>query len=153
MSSEPGAGQEEGFASLNTFKAREGHCRVPQNHIEGTFRLGQWVGWQRKSISSIPSERKKRFDAIGFEWDSLNTARWEKGFIALSKFTAREGHCRVPYRHVEGTFKLGAWVNSQLNKQDTLPTERRRRLDEIGFVWRSKKPAADPLIEAQELES
>ena len=38
---------EEGFAALSTFKAREGHCHVPSNHVEGTFRLGQWVGVQR----------------------------------------------------------------------------------------------------------
>jgi hypothetical protein len=126
---------------------------VPQNHIEGTVKLGQWVGWQRKSADTIPSERKKRLDAIGFAWDSLNSARWEDGFTALTKFKAREGHCRVPYRHVEGSFKLGAWVNTQRNKRDTLPIGRRRRLDEIGFVWISKKSVSDPLVESQELES
>ena len=38
---------EQGFAALIKFKAREGHCRVPQSHIEGKYRLGQWVQIQR----------------------------------------------------------------------------------------------------------
>ena len=38
---------EEGFAALTTFKAREGHCRVPYLLVEGTVRLGQWVNIQR----------------------------------------------------------------------------------------------------------
>ncbi len=73
--------------------------------------------------------------AIGFEWDLLAT-QWEEGFAALEKFKAREGHCRVPHGHVEGTFNLGSWVGIQRDKKDSMPAERRQRLDDIGFVWR-----------------
>ena len=34
---------EDSFAVLKKFKAREGHCRVPQDYTEGSFRLGSWV--------------------------------------------------------------------------------------------------------------
>jgi len=64
-----------------------------------------------------------------------NTDRWEKGFAALSKFRAREGHC-CPSRHrVEGNFNLGPWVSTQRSRKDLLPLKRKRRLDAIGFVW------------------
>jgi hypothetical protein len=33
--------------------------------------------------------------------------RWDRGFAALSKFRAREGHRCPSRRHVEGRFKLG----------------------------------------------
>ena len=59
----------------------------------------------------MSAERKQRLDAIGFVWDPLESA-WEEGFAALTTFKAREGHCRVPERHVEGTFKLGRWVSN-----------------------------------------
>jgi len=36
---------------------------------------------------------------------------WEKGFAALKHFKAREGHCRVPRGHQEGSFKLVARFN------------------------------------------
>jgi hypothetical protein len=57
-----------------------------------------------------------------------NTERWERGFMALSKFHAREGHC-CPWRHhIEGKFKLGQWVSVQRYRRDLVPTERKRRL-------------------------
>ncbi len=40
---------EEGFAALEKFKAREGHCRVPEGHVEGVFMLGNWVAVQREA--------------------------------------------------------------------------------------------------------
>jgi hypothetical protein len=58
---------KEGFASLKTFKARKGHCRVPTAHVEGTYRLGMWVGNQRNKDTS--AERRKRLDAVGFVWN------------------------------------------------------------------------------------
>ena len=65
----------------------------------------------------MPAERKHRLDAIGFIWDPLESA-WEEGFAALTTFKAREGHCRVPKPHIEGTFKLGSWVSEQRQTED-----------------------------------
>ena len=65
------------------------------------------------------------------EW---RTTRWERGFAALRKFRAREGHCCPSRYHVEGNFKLGDWVSLQRYRKDLLPTERKRRLDAIRFV-------------------
>lgn len=63
----------------------------------------------------------------GSEWDKSNTERWERGFAALSKFRAREGHsCRWRH-HVEGGFKLGQWVSVQRYRKHLVPVERKRR--------------------------
>ena len=85
----------------------------------------------------MSAERRQRLDAIGFVWDQRGSG-WEEGFAALTTFKAREGHCLVPQRHIEGTFKLGQWVGVQRQSRDTMSAERRRRLDAIGFVWRGK---------------
>ena len=61
--------------------------------------------------------------------------RWNEGFAALSKFRAREGHCRPSRHHVEGDFKLGPWVTTQRYNKDNLSAEYKRRLNAIGFVW------------------
>src|SRR5271166_2578394 len=125
---------EEGFAALTTFKSREGQCVVPQRHIEGTVKLGKWVGVQRSDKDIMSAERRHRLDAIGFVWEPLESA-WEEGFAALTTFKAREGHCRVRRGHGEGTFKLAQWVVKQRQGRDTMPAERRQRLDAVGFVW------------------
>ncbi len=125
---------EEGFAALTTFKAREGHCRVPKYHIEDTLKLGQWVDRQRTTKDKITPERRRQLDEIEFIWDPHESA-WEEGFAELTTFKSREGHCRVPQRHIEGTFKLGAWVGRQRAVRDKISPERRRQLDEIGFIW------------------
>ena len=60
---------EKGFAALTAFKAREGHCNVPQRHVEDGFRLGMWINGQRCSRSKMSAERKKRLDEIGMVWE------------------------------------------------------------------------------------
>ncbi len=32
-------------------------------------------------------------------------------------------------------FRLGSWVSTQRKDKDTMPPERRQRLDALGFVW------------------
>jgi superfamily II DNA or RNA helicase len=125
---------EEGLAALKAFKAREGHCRVPRNHMEGSFKLGQWAGVQRTTTDQMSAERKRRLDETGFIWDVLEST-WEGGFAALKAFKARRGHCCVPPKYIEGTFMLGGWIARQRSTKDTMPVEHRQRLDEIGFTW------------------
>ena len=36
---------------------------------------------------------------------------------------------------MEGEFTLGAWVSTQRYLKDKLSAERKRRLDNLGFVW------------------
>jgi len=54
-------------------------------------------------------------------------------------FKAREGHCRVPNEHVEGSYRLGSWVRHRREEKATMTAERRQRLDDIGFLWRVHK--------------
>jgi superfamily II DNA or RNA helicase len=124
---------EDGFGMLRRFKASEGHCRVPQSHIEGRFRIGQWVAVQRRIKDKMSNEHRHRLDALGFIWDPFKSL-WEEGFAALKQFKAREGHCNAPRGHVEGTLLLENWVGTQ-RRDTTMSNERRHRLDEIGFIW------------------
>ena len=49
------------------FKRREGHCYVPQFHIEGKYRLGKWVATQRENRKRM-SAGMARLNKIGFVW-------------------------------------------------------------------------------------
>ena len=117
------------LCSAKTFKAREGHCRVPDNHVEGTFKLGTWVGVQRKYQDVMPLNGS----SVWMPSALFGIAR--KCIAALMEFKAREGHCRVPRGQVEGTIDLGTWVSHERHKRDTMSAERKQRLDAIEFVW------------------
>ena len=128
---------ERGFAALSKFRKRSGHCCPPQTHVEGKFRLGQWVSVQRYLKGKLSIQRKRRLDRIGFVWN-WNEYRWDNGFNNLLKFRKREGHCRVPIFHCEGKYKLGLWVSTQRNRKKKLSTKQRAQLNKIGFVWKEK---------------
>ena len=65
------SGWENAFACLERFVAREGRARVPSKHVEDGFRLGPWVGEQRKnhSRSALAQDRVRRLEAVpGWSW-------------------------------------------------------------------------------------
>jgi hypothetical protein len=102
---------------------------------EDGFRLGQWVSIQRVQQNKMPQERKARLDGLGFVWDAL-AAKWEEGFRHLQAFVKEQGHCRVSQRHrCADEYGLGQWVSEQRLRKDSMPLERRARLDTLGFVW------------------
>ena len=131
---------EKGFAALSRFRKRQGHCLPSRRHVEGNFKLGQWVSVQRYREDQVPEERKRRLDAIGFVWDWRDYL-WEQGFTALLKFKRREGHCRVPIFHNKGNYKLGWWVSTQRRHKKELSAKRKARLNKIGFVWNATNSA------------
>jgi Helicase associated domain len=125
---------ERGFAALSKFRAREGHCCPSRHHVEGKFKLGDWVAVQRYRQDLLSAKRKRRLDAVGFVWD-WREYLWEQNFAALLKFKRREGHCCVPTFHKEGGLKVGWWVATQRRNRKEMSAERRARLNKNGFVW------------------
>ena len=71
-------------------------------------------------------------------WDKYRVELWARGFAALAKFRAREGHCCPSRHYIEDNFKLGQWVSVQRYRKDFLPVERKRLLRSIGFVWNAR---------------
>ncbi|MFK0171668.1 Helicase associated domain protein [Streptomyces sp. NPDC090306] len=70
--------------------------------------------------------------------------KWALNYQAAERFYAREGHLRVPRKHVERTagadqeereLKLGAWISNQRSRVATLAPERVAQLDAIGMRW------------------
>jgi len=133
---------EQNFAALINFYKREGHVNVPQRHKEGGFRLGTWLHNLRQERVKIPTDKVKRLDAIGFSWNPLEDI-WEKYFNLLKVFKKREGHTRVPKRHVESGLNLADWVGTQRRTKEKISPVRIDRLNKLNFVW-------DPLSEQWE---
>jgi DNA-binding TFAR19-related protein (PDSD5 family) len=127
---------EQAFTALQKFLKREGHCRVNDSHIEGDISLGSWVGAQREKKARLSPERLSRLNSLGFSWDPI-TEQWEEAFAALMKFHKREGHCRVPKSLSVDEINLGAWVSTQRQKKIRLSQSRIKRLNALGFTWKT----------------
>ncbi|WP_416972274.1 Helicase associated domain protein [Streptomyces sp. 4F14] len=71
--------------------------------------------------------------------------RWALNYKAAKQFYEREGHLRVPRKHVERIvvgedqeeqeLRLGAWVGNQRSRAATLTPERVELLSTIGMRW------------------
>ena len=106
---------EEGFSALRQFCKRQGHCKVVDGSVEDGFKLGIWVGTQRRRKDQLDADKVKRLDSVGFIWDPFK-ALWEEGFSVLREFHKLKEHCRVPTDHSMNGFKLGTWVQNQRSK-------------------------------------
>jgi len=144
---------ESRYAQLTAFKATHGHCKVPATWPENPS-LGRWVSYQRrqKQSSTLNPTRETMLNAIGFDWgltrdfDGVNPRDlWNLRYEQLVEFAKQNGHCVVPYHHVENR-QLGTWVANQRSKrkQNKLTPERERLLNEIGFSWTAVPSVAEP---------
>jgi hypothetical protein len=127
---------EEGYLHLKSFVEEHGNCRVPVGcKCTDGYRLGHWVNNARARRNAMAVERIARLDALGFIWDPL-VEQWDEGYRHLKAFVEEKSHCQVAqlYKSADG-YRLGVWVNSMRQKQSELSSERRARLDALGFVW------------------
>ncbi|MER7779653.1 Helicase associated domain protein [Streptomyces sp. NPDC096191] len=71
--------------------------------------------------------------------------KWAMHYQAARQYYVREGHLRVPRKHVERTtvgedqeereLRLGAWISNQRSRAATLTPERAEQLTTIGMHW------------------
>lgn len=62
------------YDQLMAYKKRHGDCLVPRGYSDNPA-LGRWVSTQRllHNKNDLNPERKVVLDALGFEWDPLET--------------------------------------------------------------------------------
>jgi hypothetical protein len=71
--------------------------------------------------------------------------KWAMNYTAAKQFYEREGHLRVPRKHVERIVvgedqeerqvRLGAWIGNQRSRATTLSPKRIEQLSTIGMRW------------------
>lgn len=140
---------KEMFVELSKFKQEHGHCNVKQKYPPNP-QLATWVNTQRdqyKEGKCLP-ERVKRLEELGFVWDT-NIAAWENMFLELCKFKDKQGHCNVPTGYPENP-RLATWVTTQRSdyKDGRITSQRRERLEKIGFEWNTNESAWEKMYAA-----
>jgi superfamily II DNA or RNA helicase len=129
---------KEAFKALVAYKKEFGDCLVPARYkTKNGLGLGTWVSSQRSNPILSP-ERKKLLDDLDFIWDPMDRF-WKEAFKALIAYKKEFGNCAVPqsYKTKDG-LALGTWVANQRKSQKLSP-ERKKQLDDLGFIWNPKK--------------
>ena len=132
---------EDKLNRLNKFKEEHGHTKVPLTYEDQ--QLAGWVDRQRtlKQKDRLLPEREKKLNEVGFIWDCtvLQEQQWEERFQQLLEYKKKYGDCFVPVNWKKNR-QLGIWVSTQrtLEKKKKMDPEKKKRLDEIGFIWKNK---------------
>ncbi|MDA7659791.1 Helicase associated domain protein [Akkermansiaceae bacterium] len=126
---------EQRFHELKAYSEKNGHCLVPKSF--SNKKLGLWVSTQRlrNKKRSLDLIKIEKLNDIGFIWSPLEDA-WEEHFKKLLNYRETYGDLLVPKSWEDR--QLVSWING-LRARNASPEginiEKRRRLDEIGFVW------------------
>ncbi|MFD3565555.1 Helicase associated domain protein [Streptomyces sp. NPDC058686] len=97
----------------------------------------QWMCEQVLGIEPAPEEEKP-------QRPRTQADKWNAHLGAARQFFEREGHLKVPRKHVETVlsedgredrFRLGAWVNNQRSRAAALTPERVEQLSKVGMRW------------------
>ena len=129
----------EGFEQLKQYVKTNGSARVPKPFkTKDGFKLGKWIGRQRRYKDSFSTERRQLLESSckDWTWDPL-ADQWSEGFEQLKHYVNKNGSARVPKRFItKDEFCLGEWVASQRRNKDLLTNERRKLLESFkGWTW------------------
>lgn len=125
------------------FARKEGHTLVPRGYRRLGCDLGGWVFEQRHRhrAGELPSDRIRALEKVpGWSWDPIED-RFQLALRLLRRFARLHGHCRVPQRHVESGFRLGAWLSKlrSRHKSGKLPRQRATQLQALpGWTWQAR---------------
>ncbi|WP_425276499.1 helicase associated domain-containing protein [Streptomyces swartbergensis] len=116
--------------------------------------LGRWVRAQRLGFDKLTGVQQWMLEHIlGIQPATQNEKpkprtsqadKWALNYAAARQFYEREGHLRVPRKHVERIvgedqeereFRLGAWIGNQRSRAATLSPARVEQLSAIGMRW------------------
>ncbi|MFF4402437.1 Helicase associated domain protein [Streptomyces sp. NPDC001480] len=116
--------------------------------------LGRWVRAQRIGFDKLTGVQQWLLEQVlGIEPAAdeekppprrTQADKWAMNYAAAKQFYEREGHLRVPRKHIERTvgedqeeqqLRLGAWIGNQRSRAATLTPERVEQLSAIGMRW------------------
>jgi hypothetical protein len=95
--------------------------------------LGNWVFNQRQNKSKMSADKKIRLDKIGFIWE-IDT--WPDKLQDLLQWLSKNDD-KYPSQHCKDAREkaLASWILHQRANKNKMSSDRKARLDEIGFIW------------------
>ena len=125
---------EFGFQKLQKYYSIHANSEVNQLEVFDNFKLGFWVGVQRRNRDNLDKEKINKLDSVHFIWD-VYEYWWNKSYAELKIYFKNNGNFLVPQRYEVNSIKLGKWVSSQRSRKISLSNKKIKLLDKIGFTW------------------
>jgi hypothetical protein len=137
------------FALLMRFAKREGHARVPSDHIEARKKLGKWVENMRSRKHLLEPEQVTLLNSVGFVWN-VKEAQWEDCLEALRSYARLHGNLRVPDDLFVDGVRLSSWIKTQRHQYnlERLGHERIRKLKTVPcWTWKPREDQWDEFFD------
>ncbi|MER5886927.1 Helicase associated domain protein [Streptomyces sp. NPDC001941] len=102
-----------GWAKLKAYAEREGHARVPYEHKEGAFPLGQWVAEQRRAYGAgqMNGRRAQRLEKLGMAWSAAD-ARFQENLAAARVYYQEHWTLCAPRLAAALDKPIGQWLSN-----------------------------------------
>ena len=140
---------EDNYALAEAYYKEYHNLLIPSNFItnDGITRdeegvaLGEWIRTQRKNYSELSEERTRKLQEIGFVQNVLE-AQWQRNYDLAKAYYNKHHNLLIPQDFItndgvtcdEEGLALGEWISRQRRKYSGLSEERKRKLQEIGFI-------------------
>ncbi|MFI6494766.1 Helicase associated domain protein [Streptomyces sp. NPDC050564] len=132
-----------GWAALRKFVEREAHARVPYDHKEGAYPLGQWIAEQRRAYGAgqLNGKRAERLEQLGMAWDAAD-AQFQESLAAARVYHEQHWTLCAPRTATALDKPIGQWL-SNLRRPGALAghPEREAALQAIDPDWNPAWPA------------
>ena len=135
---------DEVYEMAREYYREHGDLNVPtQYKAPDGSDLWEWVRTQREKYhnGTLAPECKRKLEAIGMEWLSVNERKWEHYYNEAKRYYLSHGDLEVPssYRTENGVW-LGKWIARLRKNKNNLKTvgvngNQVLRLEQIGMQW------------------
>lgn len=142
----PADGWMDYYRLAERYYQEHGDLRIPAAYkTQDGVRLGAWICRQRslkrgaEAGNGLSGEKIRLLDSIGMEWNPYRAA-FERGVASAQRYYRRNGNLNVPAKYVdENGFPLSQWISDTRKKKDRLPDEDIQILEELDFVWGTRR--------------
>ncbi|GJM63719.1 helicase associated domain-containing protein [Persicobacter diffluens] len=132
----------ERYNELKDFYDENGHSRVPHGDAKYA-KLYLWCKNQRRFARTrkvFSDEKKELLESVEFDWGYRTKDKFEENMEKLLEYKDKYGTTHVSqtlWPRGSDLYKLSRFVNEQrrLYKENRIPLERIKRLEDIGFSW------------------
>ncbi len=122
---------------LNALKSHDNILAEELNSLRTEIgRSGNFKGEFSKFSIDLPVTVGTKFiDSIKTRILEVTTKNWIQYYGLLQKYKNKFGDCRVPIHFRENDYNLGKWVSHQRLQTHPLSTDKKNKLDNLGFIW------------------